>query len=136
MRIESRLLMKRKYGGRYDNTTTRAARANAGRSAQPSLRGEDLAPSAPIADSPDGYDRADYWEAGYRHHQCLEDINPCHCHFKQRVEEVKRGIWEAGGFRGAAGHDTVGGVSKAFTMIPNLPAWTEEILVLSADGKL
>ncbi len=26
------------------------------------------------------------------------DINPCHTHFKQRVEEVKRGIWEAGGF--------------------------------------
>jgi len=26
------------------------------------------------------------------------DINPCHSHFKQRVEEVKRGVWEAGGF--------------------------------------
>jgi dihydroxy-acid dehydratase len=26
------------------------------------------------------------------------DINPCHTHFKQRVEEVKRGIWQAGGF--------------------------------------
>ena len=26
------------------------------------------------------------------------DINPCHAHFKQRVEEVKRGIWSAGGF--------------------------------------
>src|SRR5919108_141084 len=26
------------------------------------------------------------------------DINPCHMHFKTRVEEVKRGIWEAGGF--------------------------------------
>ena len=26
------------------------------------------------------------------------DINPCHAHFKQRVEEVKRGIWAAGGF--------------------------------------
>jgi dihydroxy-acid dehydratase len=26
------------------------------------------------------------------------DINPCHTHFKQRVEEVKRGVWEAGGF--------------------------------------
>ncbi|MCP5371745.1 MAG: dihydroxy-acid dehydratase [Hyphomicrobiales bacterium] len=26
------------------------------------------------------------------------DINPCHYHFKQRVEEVKRGIWQAGGF--------------------------------------
>jgi len=26
------------------------------------------------------------------------DINPCHAHFKVRVEEVKRGIWQAGGF--------------------------------------
>lgn len=26
------------------------------------------------------------------------DINPCHTHFKDRVEEVKRGIWQAGGF--------------------------------------
>ncbi|HEY4202728.1 MAG TPA: L-arabinonate dehydratase [Devosiaceae bacterium] len=26
------------------------------------------------------------------------DINPCHAHFKTRVEEVKRGIWQAGGF--------------------------------------
>ena len=26
------------------------------------------------------------------------DINPCHQHFRQRVEEVKRGVWQAGGF--------------------------------------
>ncbi len=26
------------------------------------------------------------------------DANPCHTHFKQRAEEVKRGIWQAGGF--------------------------------------
>jgi len=26
------------------------------------------------------------------------EINACHTHFKQRVEEVKRGIWQAGGF--------------------------------------
>jgi dihydroxy-acid dehydratase len=26
------------------------------------------------------------------------DLNPCHAHFKQRVEEVKRGVWQAGGF--------------------------------------
>ncbi|MBM3567737.1 MAG: dihydroxy-acid dehydratase [Alphaproteobacteria bacterium] len=26
------------------------------------------------------------------------DVNPCHSHFKQRVEEVKRGVWQAGGF--------------------------------------
>lgn len=26
------------------------------------------------------------------------DLNPCHAHFKSRVEEIKRGIWQAGGF--------------------------------------
>jgi dihydroxy-acid dehydratase len=26
------------------------------------------------------------------------DINPCHTHFRDRAEEVKRGIWQAGGF--------------------------------------
>ncbi|MBW6496077.1 MAG: dihydroxy-acid dehydratase [Burkholderiaceae bacterium] len=26
------------------------------------------------------------------------DINPCHTHLRQRAEEVKRGIWQAGGF--------------------------------------
>jgi dihydroxy-acid dehydratase len=26
------------------------------------------------------------------------EINPCHSHFKARVEEVKRGVWQAGGF--------------------------------------
>jgi dihydroxy-acid dehydratase len=28
----------------------------------------------------------------------FSDINPCHHHFKTRVEEVKRGVWQAGGF--------------------------------------
>jgi dihydroxy-acid dehydratase len=26
------------------------------------------------------------------------DINPCHMHFRERVEDVKRGVWQAGGF--------------------------------------
>ena len=26
------------------------------------------------------------------------DINSCHSHFRQRAEEVKRGVWQAGGF--------------------------------------
>ena len=26
------------------------------------------------------------------------DANPCHTHFRARAEEVKRGIWQAGGF--------------------------------------
>ena len=46
-----------------------------------------------------GYDRSDY--AGKPVIAVLNtwsDINPCHTHFKQRVEDVKRGIWQAGGF--------------------------------------
>ncbi len=46
-----------------------------------------------------GFGRADY--AGKPVIAVLNtwsDINPCHAHFKQRVEEVKRGIWQAGGF--------------------------------------
>ena len=46
-----------------------------------------------------GYDRSDY--AGKPVIGILNtwsDINACHTHFKQRVEEVKRGVWEAGGF--------------------------------------
>jgi len=26
------------------------------------------------------------------------DLNPCHSHFRDRAEEVKRGVWQAGGF--------------------------------------
>ena len=26
------------------------------------------------------------------------DLNPCHAHFRERAEDVKRGVWEAGGF--------------------------------------
>ncbi|MBT4354193.1 MAG: dihydroxy-acid dehydratase, partial [Rhodospirillaceae bacterium] len=26
------------------------------------------------------------------------EINSCHTHFRQRAEEVKRGVWQAGGF--------------------------------------
>jgi dihydroxy-acid dehydratase len=26
------------------------------------------------------------------------DVNQCHAHFKQRVDDVKRGVWQAGGF--------------------------------------
>ncbi|MDW3682008.1 L-arabinonate dehydratase [Cupriavidus sp. CV2] len=26
------------------------------------------------------------------------EINPCHTHFKERAQEVKRGVWQAGGF--------------------------------------
>jgi dihydroxy-acid dehydratase len=46
-----------------------------------------------------GYHRSDY--AGKPVIAIINtwsDINPCHAHFKARVEEVKRGIWQAGGF--------------------------------------
>src|SRR3954468_14936524 len=26
------------------------------------------------------------------------DLNPCHAHFRTRAEEIKRGVWQAGGF--------------------------------------
>ncbi|HXJ10104.1 MAG TPA: L-arabinonate dehydratase [Burkholderiales bacterium] len=46
-----------------------------------------------------GYDRSDY--AGKPIIAIINtwsDINTCHTHFKQRAEEVKRGVWQAGGF--------------------------------------
>ncbi len=46
-----------------------------------------------------GYHRSDY--AGKPVVAIINtwsDINPCHSHFRVRAEEVKRGIWQAGGF--------------------------------------
>jgi len=46
-----------------------------------------------------GYDRSEY--AGKPVIAIINtwsDINHCHTHFKERVEEVKRGVWQAGGF--------------------------------------
>ena len=46
-----------------------------------------------------GFDRSDY--AGKPIIGIVNtwsEINPCHTHFKQRVEEIKRGVWQAGGF--------------------------------------
>jgi len=46
-----------------------------------------------------GYDRGDY--AGKPVIAIINtwsDINSCHTHFKERAEEVKRGVWQAGGF--------------------------------------
>ena len=46
-----------------------------------------------------GYDRKDYvGKPIIAIINTWSDINPCHAHFKQRVEEVKRGVWQAGGF--------------------------------------
>jgi len=46
-----------------------------------------------------GYDKSDY--AGKPVIAIINtwsDINACHSHFRQRAEEVKRGVWQAGGF--------------------------------------
>src|SRR5688572_17017109 len=46
-----------------------------------------------------GYERGDY--AGKPVIAIINtwsDINPCHTHFRSRAEEVKRGVWQAGGF--------------------------------------
>ena len=46
-----------------------------------------------------GFDRSDYADKPViAIINTWSDINPCHTHFKQRVEEVKRGVWQAGGF--------------------------------------
>src|SRR5438105_11483693 len=46
-----------------------------------------------------GYDRSDY--AGKPVIAIINtwsEANNCHTHFRQRVEEIKRGVWQAGGF--------------------------------------
>jgi dihydroxy-acid dehydratase len=46
-----------------------------------------------------GYARADYLgKPVIAIINTWSDINPCHTHFRQRAEEVKRGVWQAGGF--------------------------------------
>ena len=66
------------------------------------------------------------------------DINPCHSHLRQRAEDVKRGIWQAGGFAVEVPAFTLGETfQKPTTMLyRNLLAMeTEEILrSYPADG--
>jgi len=46
-----------------------------------------------------GYSRADYLgKPVIAIVNTWSDINACHAHFRQRADEVKRGIWQAGGF--------------------------------------
>ncbi len=46
-----------------------------------------------------GYNRSDYLgKPVIAIINTWSEINPCHTHFRQRAEEVKRGIWQAGGF--------------------------------------
>ena len=74
----------------------------AGGTAQPSLVSapRTCAPSA-IARAPRRWDYAPEDYAGKPVIAIINtwsDINPCHTHFRQRAEEVKRGVWQAGGF--------------------------------------
>lgn len=46
-----------------------------------------------------GFDRADYQgKPVIGILNTWSDINPCHSHFRDRAEEIKRGVWQAGGF--------------------------------------
>ena len=46
-----------------------------------------------------GYDRSDYMgKPVIAIINTWSEINSCHSHFRQRAEEVKRGVWQAGGF--------------------------------------
>jgi dihydroxy-acid dehydratase len=46
-----------------------------------------------------GYDRSEYvGKPVIAILNTWSEINPCHTHFRARVEEVKRGVWQAGGF--------------------------------------
>ena len=77
------------------------AEEKAGRPAQPSLvRRERSALVGPsVARKADGLRRG-----GLRGKPVIailntwSDANPCHAHFRVRAEEVKRGVWQAGGF--------------------------------------
>src|SRR3954467_4142356 len=46
-----------------------------------------------------GYDREDYsGKPVVAVVNTWSDINPCHTHLRSRAEDVKRGVWQAGGF--------------------------------------
>src|SRR6202008_83421 len=66
------------------------------------------------------------------------DINPCHSHLRERAEDVKRGVWQAGGFPIEMARITLGAtLQKPTTMMyRNLLAMETEELLRSypADG--
>ena len=46
-----------------------------------------------------GFSRADYeGRPAIGVFSTWSELNPCHIHFRERAEDVKRGIWAAGGF--------------------------------------
>ena len=66
------------------------------------------------------------------------DINPCHSHLRERAEDVKRGVWQAGGFPVEMPAVTLGETFQKPTtmMYRNLLAMESEELLRSypADG--
>ncbi len=68
----------------------------------------------------------------------LSDINPCHSHLRERAEDVKRGVWQAGGFPVEMPAITLGETFQKPTtmMYRNLLAMETEELLRSypADG--
>jgi dihydroxy-acid dehydratase len=66
------------------------------------------------------------------------DINPCHSHLRERAEDVKRGVWQAGGFPVEMPAITLGETFQKPTtmMYRNLLAMESEELLRSypADG--
>src|SRR5271156_5756358 len=66
------------------------------------------------------------------------DINPCHSHLRERAEDVKKGVWQAGGFAGEMPAFTLGETFQKPTaiMYRNLLAMETEDLLRSypADG--
>ena len=66
------------------------------------------------------------------------DINPCHSHLRERAEDVKRGVWQAGGFPVEMPAFTLGETFQKPTtmMYRNLLAMETEELLRSypADG--
>ncbi|GAB4173302.1 MAG: L-arabinonate dehydratase [Thalassobaculales bacterium] len=68
------------------------------------------------------------------------DVNPCHAHLRQRAEEVKRGVWQAGGYPVEIPAITLGEtMQKPTTMLyRNLLAMEAEEILRSypADGAI
>src|SRR5436190_14892419 len=66
------------------------------------------------------------------------DINPCHSHLRERADDVKRGVWQAGGFPVEMPAITLGETFQKPTtmMYRNLLAMETEELLRSypADG--
>jgi dihydroxy-acid dehydratase len=66
------------------------------------------------------------------------DLNPCHMHLRERAEQVKRGVWQAGGFPAEFGVDTLSETYCKPTpmMYRNLLAMQAEEILRSypADG--